>query len=416
MNVGGTQLVLDRARRVGAARFVHVSSNSPFGANRTSDDRFDEDSPFAPYMAYGRSKLEAEQLVQRSYDRGDLATVIVRPPWFYGPFQPERQTQFLAAVRRGRFPLVGPGTQRRSMVYTGNLVQGVLLAEVVDAAPGHAYWIADAEPYALRDVLRTVRDAIEAEGLSVSNRRPLPIPRIAGVVAEKLDAVAQAAGATCRSCTSRRVEGHDRVRHLGRARSSDTSRPSRCSTACGRACAGVSRAVTGSDGSLAPGDRRQRLLRHRAGRAGPGPRRCGSDLRREPARSEAQEGDVEFVRGDVRNRPWRACEGVDVVFHNVAQVPLAKDRALFDAVNVGGTLIATPARHGRSARSCTRRRARCSASPSTIPSPRTRRAVRWRRTAGPSCGPSSCVTTRSRPGSTSRSSGPARSSVTVASA
>ena len=104
-------------------------------------------------MGYGRSKLEAEQLVQRSYDRGDLATVIVRPPWFYGPFQPERQTQFFSAVRRGPFPLVGPGTQRRSMVYTGNLVQGVLLAEVADAAPGHAYWIADAEPYALRDVL-----------------------------------------------------------------------------------------------------------------------------------------------------------------------------------------------------------------------------------------------------------------------
>ena len=194
VNVGGTQLVLDRARRVGASRFVHISSNSPFGANRTSADRFDEDSPFAPYMAYGRSKLEAEQLVQRSYDRGDLATVILRPPWFYGPFQPERQTRFLSAVRRGRFPAVGPGTQQRSMVYTGNLVQGVLLAERADAAAGNAYWIADAEPYALRDVLQTVRAALEAEGLSVAKRHPVPVPRIAGVVAEKLDAVAQASG------------------------------------------------------------------------------------------------------------------------------------------------------------------------------------------------------------------------------
>jgi len=194
VNVGGTQLVLDRARRIGARRFVHVSSNSPFGANATNAECFDEDSPFAPYMAYGRSKLEGEQLVQRSFDRGDLATVILRPPWFYGPFQPERQTQFLAAVRRGRFPLVGPGTQRRSMVYTGNLVQGVLLAECAPAAPGRAYWIADAEPYALRDVLRTVRDALEAEGLPASHRRPLPIPHVAGVVAAKLDGIAQAGG------------------------------------------------------------------------------------------------------------------------------------------------------------------------------------------------------------------------------
>jgi nucleoside-diphosphate-sugar epimerase len=48
---------------------------------------------------------------------------------------------------------------------------------------------------------------------------------------------------------------------------------------------------------------------------------------------------AEYFAGDVRDRGAvrRACEGIDVVFHNVAQVPLAKDRALFDAVNVGGT-------------------------------------------------------------------------------
>ena len=48
---------------------------------------------------------------------------------------------------------------------------------------------------------------------------------------------------------------------------------------------------------------------------------------------------VEFVQGDVREREALrgACEGVDVVLHNVAQVPLAKDRALFDSVNVTGT-------------------------------------------------------------------------------
>jgi nucleoside-diphosphate-sugar epimerase len=47
----------------------------------------------------------------------------------------------------------------------------------------------------------------------------------------------------------------------------------------------------------------------------------------------------EYVAGDVRDRDAvrAACDGVDIVFHNVAQVPLAKDRALFDAVNITGT-------------------------------------------------------------------------------
>jgi nucleoside-diphosphate-sugar epimerase len=193
VNVGGTEIVLDRARRARMGRFVHVSSNSPFGANATPADRFDESSPYHPYLAYGRSKHEAELLVQRSFDRGDLATVIVRPPWFYGPFQPARQTQWFSAVRRGRFPLVGDGSNRRSMVYSGNLVHGLLRAEAAAAAPGRAYWIADPEPYEMREVLRTVRAALQAEGVSVTDRQPR-LPRLAGVVAEKVDTFLQSKG------------------------------------------------------------------------------------------------------------------------------------------------------------------------------------------------------------------------------
>lgn len=48
--------------------------------------------------------------------------------------------------------------------------------------------------------------------------------------------------------------------------------------------------------------------------------------------------DVAFFRGDIRDAGAiaRACEGIDVVHHNVAQVPIAKDRELFESVNVGG--------------------------------------------------------------------------------
>jgi nucleoside-diphosphate-sugar epimerase len=191
VNVGGTQLALDRARRSEAVRFIHVSSNSPFGANPTPTDRFTEESSFSPYMGYGQSKLEAEHLVQRSFDRGDLDTVVLRPPWFYGPCQPPRQTQFLSAIRRGRFPMVGDGTQQRSMVFTGNLVHGILRAEVAAGAAGRAYWIADAEPYELRTILETVRAALAAEGLDTVTRRPLRIPALAGRVAEKVDAFVQ---------------------------------------------------------------------------------------------------------------------------------------------------------------------------------------------------------------------------------
>jgi len=50
---------------------------------------------------------------------------------------------------------------------------------------------------------------------------------------------------------------------------------------------------------------------------------------------------VEIIRGDVRDPDSvaAACSGVDVAYHNVAQVPLARDSRLFESVNVGGTNV-----------------------------------------------------------------------------
>jgi nucleoside-diphosphate-sugar epimerase len=53
---------------------------------------------------------------------------------------------------------------------------------------------------------------------------------------------------------------------------------------------------------------------------------------------EAQDG-VESQHGDIRDAAAvrRACDGIDVVYHCVAQVPLARDQRLFDSVNRDGT-------------------------------------------------------------------------------
>jgi nucleoside-diphosphate-sugar epimerase len=49
--------------------------------------------------------------------------------------------------------------------------------------------------------------------------------------------------------------------------------------------------------------------------------------------------EVELIRGDIRNYTdiRKACEDVEVIHHNVAQVPLAKNRRLFESVNIQGT-------------------------------------------------------------------------------
>ncbi len=191
VNTEGTRAML--ARSAGSVRrFVHVSSNSPFGTNAHPGDRFRADEPYHPYYGYGRSKMEAELAVTDAVAAG-LNAVIVRPPWFYGPHQPPRQTTFFTMVRKGLFPVFGGGTQSRSMVYVDNLVQGVLLAELVATSPGRAWWIADARPYTVNEIVATVGRALTDEGFDVRPNRAR-VPDVVGRLAEAADALVQRSG------------------------------------------------------------------------------------------------------------------------------------------------------------------------------------------------------------------------------
>ncbi len=183
VNVDGVRSMLDHSIRHRVRRFVHVSSNSPFGTNAHPADRFRNDEPYHPYYSYGRSKMEAELAVGDAVADG-LNAVIVRPPWFYGPHQPPRQTTFFTMVRRGLFPVFGGGGQSRSMVYVDNLVQGVLRAELVETPPGSAWWIADASAYTVNEIVDTVGRALIDEGFDVRPNRAR-VPDVVGRLAER---------------------------------------------------------------------------------------------------------------------------------------------------------------------------------------------------------------------------------------
>jgi nucleoside-diphosphate-sugar epimerase len=192
VNTNGTRHITEAALDAGVRRLVHVSSNSPFGTNPHPADTFRADEPFNPYLGYGTSKMLAEIAVNEAVAAG-LDATIVRPPWFYGPFQPPRQTTFFRMVRAGKFPVIGKGDQRRSMVYVENLVDGVIAAELTPAARGNGYWIADARAYTVNEIVETVGRALVDEGLSV--KPPTAhLPTLAARIAETGDRVLQAVG------------------------------------------------------------------------------------------------------------------------------------------------------------------------------------------------------------------------------
>jgi nucleoside-diphosphate-sugar epimerase len=194
VNAKGTRNVVEHAKRAGVRRMVHVSSNSPIGVNPCAEHLFDESSPYNPYMGYGKSKKLAEDIVNAAFLSGDLETVIIRPPWFYGPCQPARQTLFFSMIKNGKGPIVGDGLNRRSMAYVDNICQGLMLCESVDAAAGQTYWIADRRAYTMNEIVDTIEEVLEEDfGLNVAHKR-LHLPGAAGDIAETVDRILQSLG------------------------------------------------------------------------------------------------------------------------------------------------------------------------------------------------------------------------------
>lgn len=194
INREGTRNLLDAAVEAGLRRVVIVSSNSPCGCNPHPDHLFDELSPYNPYMNYGRSKMEMELLALDYHRKGLIEVVLVRAPWFYGPNQPPRQKLFFEMVRDGKAPVVGSGENLRSMAYTENLAQGLLLAASVPKAAGEVYWIADEHPYSMNLIIDTIERLLEDEfGQKCAHKR-MRLPGIASEVALLMDATMQKVG------------------------------------------------------------------------------------------------------------------------------------------------------------------------------------------------------------------------------
>lgn len=194
INVQGTRNILEASAASGVRRVIAVSSNSPAGYRSRTEPLLDESSPYRPYMHYGRSKMLMEREVMEAVDNGKLEAVILRPCWYYGPEQPQRQTRFFSMIRRGLAPIVSGGNSLRSMSYIDNTCQGALLAASHPGAVGRTYWIADRRPYSMNEIVGTVERLLEEEfGITVAHRR-LRLPGVASRAAFFADWLIQGTG------------------------------------------------------------------------------------------------------------------------------------------------------------------------------------------------------------------------------
>ena len=194
VNVAGTLNVIRSAASNNSKRVVVLSSNSPLGASSDPEAVFDEDSPYNPYMNYGRSKMIMELRARELANELNIELVLIRAPWFYGPKQPARQATFFSMIRNGKAPVLGSGENRRSMAYVDNLSQGLLLAATVPAARGNTYWIADDGSYSWNEIINTIESLLSCEFDLSGRGGRMRLPKIVGTAARIADSIIQRTG------------------------------------------------------------------------------------------------------------------------------------------------------------------------------------------------------------------------------
>jgi nucleoside-diphosphate-sugar epimerase len=173
VNVDGCRVVLDAARSEGAY-VLHVSSSSIYGVPAGLPVR--ETTPLRPFEPYGRSKAEAEDLVQRERERG-LVVASLRSRALMGRGRLGLFEVVFRRIRAGkRVPMFGRGEVRIQMCDAADFASAALRA--IERRANGDYNIGSAAFGTVREDL----EALIAHAGTGARLQPLPVWAIRAVL------------------------------------------------------------------------------------------------------------------------------------------------------------------------------------------------------------------------------------------
>lgn len=159
VNVGGTAAVIEAAIAEDVSRVVLMSTIAVYGYR--AGGHLDEGSPASPETPYGETKLAAEQiaLAARRRDGAPLSTVL-RSAAVYGPRVKGNYQRLVHALARRRFVPVGPGDNRRTLIFEEDLASATALAARHESAAGRVYNVSDGTVHPLREIIAAICAAL----------------------------------------------------------------------------------------------------------------------------------------------------------------------------------------------------------------------------------------------------------------
>jgi dTDP-glucose 4,6-dehydratase len=118
-NLNGTFTLLEAARRLGVARFVHVSTDEVYGSIEAPQEA-DETYPVRASSPYSASKAGSDLLALSYHTTYKLNVTVTRASNNYGPYQfPEKLIPLMIsnALEEKPLPVYGDGQQVRDWLY-----------------------------------------------------------------------------------------------------------------------------------------------------------------------------------------------------------------------------------------------------------------------------------------------------------
>lgn len=156
VNVDGTLNLARQAAAAGVKRFIFISSIKVNGEQTSLSEPFTADDMPAPEDAYGISKWEAEQGLQKLAAEIDMEVVIIRPPLVYGPGVKGNFASMMQLVKKGVPLPLGAVNNKRSMVALDNLIDLIITCIDHPAAANQVFLAGDAQDLSTNELLRGV--------------------------------------------------------------------------------------------------------------------------------------------------------------------------------------------------------------------------------------------------------------------
>ncbi len=154
INVNGTKNLLKSLENLKPNKFVFISSVSVYGI--ISGENISETAPLLANDPYGKSKIEAEEIVIKWCDKHNVICTILRLPLIVGPNPPGNLGAMIRGIKNRYYFNIAGGTAKKSIVLATDIARFILNA----AEKGGTYNLTDGYHPTFKELSKSIANKI----------------------------------------------------------------------------------------------------------------------------------------------------------------------------------------------------------------------------------------------------------------